>query len=80
MPFSSSSSSFLFASLRLSSLRLTSPAGRAEPSAAHIDSPPSRSPGRNELSDDGVARCWSAPPSMGGALHRELVAGLGVHS
>lgn len=25
----------------------------------HTDSPPSKSPGRNELRDDGVARCWS---------------------
>lgn len=32
----------------------------------HIGPSPSRSPGRNELSEEGVVRCWS-PPSMVGA-------------
>lgn len=46
----------------------------------YIDSPPRRSPGRKELREEGVARCWSPVVSRGAAPHSELADGLGFHN
>ena len=45
-----------------------------------MDSPPRRSPGRKELREEGVARCWSPLVSRGAAPHSELADELGFHN